>query len=251
MGKKKIYNLKEHERYEKRVDIFRTVQQTPQKTQQKNVFEVNSTAVAAAAVGGNRGSKILLMKKGANIISGFVNQSYLSSDVEVGSPRHQAPLGPPPPPPSQSQPSFAVEETRKGNPLYVSDDPVWMTRASFNALPFEEAKKPTEKTNMASPNGVVAEKKSGIPPIIPRYPSKAEFYPPLDNRPIKINQKKRRKQILITCLTVSLLLALVVAIVVLVVVYKLNSNTLSTEPSLKQQDKYLIISNTTQRPTQC
>lgn len=64
MGKKKSYKLKEYERYEKRVDIFRSVQPNAQKTSQN--FTMSSP-----------GAKIMLMR-GAN---GYTNKSFVSSET--------------------------------------------------------------------------------------------------------------------------------------------------------------------------
>lgn len=222
MGKKKMYNLKEHERYEKRVDIFRSVQQSPSHA---------GSAVAAAA------AKIIVMKKGGG--GGFINQSYLSSDMSL-------------------EQAIRTPDERKGNPLFVSDDPVWMTRASFSPSPPPTRRPlsppsspldvPTDDEAVAAQEAKAADAFANSsqqkfpltttpPPKQPqlshpitlpitRFPSKAEFYPPFETeKSIKLNDKgKRNRKFLISCLFASMLLAIVGLIIVLVVFFKLNSD---------------------------
>ena len=228
MGKKKIYNLKDHERYEKRVDIFRSVQQSPSHQKQ-------DTSTAQPKIVVVRGS------------NAFVNQSYLSSETINIEHAIRGVLMP-------------GSEEKKGNPLFVNDDPVWTTRASFSASPLHLYGPTVDEDQAAREEKASEEKKQHAPlpyPALPappvkepmqqtpislpitRFPSKAEFYPPLSQEPIKFNKKKKRKQLLVATLFLFMLLAIIALVVVLVVFFRLNSKTvfdyskLSNRPSIQ------------------
>lgn len=204
-----MYNLKEHERYEKRVDIFRTVQQSPHKA----VYQLNAS----------KANKMMLIKGS----SAFVNQSYMSSEMSLD---HGLRLS---------------GENR--NPLYDSEEPVWTTQVSFTGSPGEKKieqqsanrQLDSPSTQASSPLPQAAQRplspvKDPISFPITRFPSKAEFYPPLSQeKSIDFRRLKRRNLIIISCL---LLLAIVIAVIVILVVV-FRSNYYSQSPPLSADTK--------------
>lgn len=234
MGKKKIYNLKEHERYEKRVDIFRTVQQSPHKA----VYQMNSVLPPK-----------IVMVKGSNA---YVNQSYLTSEMTLDQMLRLG-LG-----------GTGGGENNK-NPLYVSEDPVWTTKASFNAvMPIteekfegeegeqeevedeEEREQERSKSRQNAKHDITPNmSKQPLPPPPPhssssqqpislpimRYPSKAEFYPPLNqlDDPIKASKKRRRKICMFYSFMILLLIILAALAVLLVLFLKPSQSSNSSQ----------------------
>jgi hypothetical protein len=192
MGKKKTYKLKEHERYEKRVDIFRTVQQSSHKA----IYQMNSAVPP----------KIIMMK-GSNA---FVNQSYLASDLSL----------------EQQKPDNKAAYVND-DPIWTSRSS-FIAAPSVTKNAQVEMQYP--KSNPNHMNIKTPMPNAALP--LPKFlPSKAEFYPPiLSEKSIRTNNKKRqrRKQFLISCSLLFLILVILALIVALILIlFKSDSSKTS------------------------